>query len=278
MSGAGLSPLIVGHLVDRSATSIHFRPTRNALVAYFSESALQQFDENVSIVRSVTKDDGDTQLVCYSDRAPRIVGDQVQVFGPISLLTASRPVLVGPRNKEVDVHLLFGVASPEKLFLMGHRATVKFGTSLPRLTLDTRWIEFAVVSEPFVIKESVGYTTGYVPAVEVKVQNGALFYLSLHAKSVCEIIEAARTSVENGPETIVGNLYRIRKKSDEKMSGFEGFRIPAFGSVVAPRGQRATKRPSRQLRRTGLCRVCRSVVQPYHIVCSSDEVEDCPMK
>jgi hypothetical protein len=267
-----------GRLVDQSTTSIHFCPTRGALIAYFSESELQQFDEKVSIVRSVTKSDRDTQLVCYSEGAPRIVDDQVQVFRPISLLTASRPVLVGPRDKEVDVYVLFGVASPEQLFRTGVRATVKFGTSLPRLTLDTRWIEFAVVSEPFVIKDSVGYTTAYIPAVEVRVQSGALFYLSLHAKSVCEIIEAARTSVDNEVGTIVGNLYRIRKKSEEKMSGFEGFRISAFGSVIAPRAQRAAKRPSRQLRRTGLCRVCRSVVQPYHLVCSSDEVEDCPMK
>lgn len=279
MSGSGPSPLLSGSLVDRSPASIHFRPTRASVVAYFSKSALEKFDEQVSVVRPVPKEDKDTQLVCYSDRVPRIVDDQVHVFRPISLLTASRPVLVGPRNSKVDVHLLFGVASPEKLLLMGVRAAVKFGTSLPRLSLDTRWTEFAVVSEPFVIMESVGYLRGYVPAIEVRVPNGQLYYLPLHAKSVCEIIETARSGFEHHEAgTIVGNIYRIRKKSEERAAGFEGGRVSTFGLDSARRGQLVARKPSRRMRRMGMCSECGIEVRPYHLVCPGAADDNCPMK
>jgi hypothetical protein len=97
---------------------------------------------------------------------------------------------------------------------------VRYGTLYERVRLNDYWTELEIMSEPFVNNE----TFGYCPVIHVKTRVGENKYLQVSPRSIRDILESMRSSGAG----LIGIKFRIRKKSTEQQSGFEGYRIAQF--------------------------------------------------
>lgn len=90
----------------------------------------------------------------------------------------------------------------------------KVGTDAPRLAISEKWCEIQIISDPFVIKTSMGYTAA-VNVIDLRAQN--VHHLIVGAKSVSNELEALR----NKFGTLENLQIKIRKQSADPKSPYE---------------------------------------------------------
>lgn len=235
-------------------------------------------------------------VLLLSNRQPAIRGQKIGIYHPASLVSASSNL--GDLNPTdlVWVVLSSDVVEPETLFRLKNPPIVRFNTDLPKLKLRSVPTEFLILSEPFVINEDWGYNAVF----EVEVPSGDRFYISPN-RSLRDIFEHSRRTKDlRLPPTVVGNLFRVWKKSDEVSAGFDGLEIQQFSNLTVKsdsvksaakvRAPLATYKASSHTTSTtrkpspirkmlsGQCKLCRNNIQSYHLVCLEEgRAVDCPV-
>jgi len=87
-------------------------------------------------------------------------------------------------------------------------------SDLPRVRVNTQWLEIQILTDPFVVKTTLGYS----PAVLVETPSEGdkqIFYVS--AKSLSNLLEPIRE--KRG--SLVGLNIRVRKAGQESISPYE---------------------------------------------------------
>ncbi len=90
----------------------------------------------------------------------------------------------------------------------------KVGTDAPRLTINEFWREIEIVSDPFVIKTSIGYTAA-INVIELK--TNSIYHIIIGAKSVSNELEIIR----NKFGSLANIKMKIRKQSSDPKSIYE---------------------------------------------------------
>lgn len=294
-----LEPLLKGDLVQSFNSLTIFTCKVRDLRKVIDENHLRTLLQSLSAVRNglvKQKINGEVPtIILVSDRQPAIRGQKIGIYKTVKLVSAS-PTFgdLNPIDK-VRVVLSSDIVEPETIFQLKNPPLVRFNTDLPKLKLRVIPTEFLILSEPFVINEEWGYN----PVFEVEVPSRHRYYITPN-RSLRDIFESSRRVKDPRlPPTIVGNLFRVWKKSEDKNSGFAGLEIQQFSdsktrsvsktAVVKNRAassrtkaeDRAPLRSRQDSRvrkpKSGRCGLCRQIVS-YHIVCIDGSMSDkCPV-
>ena len=295
-----LVPLLEGKLMHLLESVTVFTCELSDLVEVVGHDDFEALLKNLSAVnkgssRKKVSEELSTVLL-FSNRHPVIREKKVGIYSRASLVSASPTIVDRQLIDEIQVILISGIVEPETIFRLKNPPLVRFNSDLPKLKLRTVPTEFRILSEPFVINEEWGYGAVF----EVEVPSGHRFYISPN-RSLRDIFENARRIKDSSlPPTVVGNYYRVWKKSDEVRSGFEGLEIEQFGiqkvhskvkkvvpklskplrsSGVSRQTSSAQDLPSRTRRRvSSSCKLCQRVIPEYYVTCPDGSRSDlCPI-
>lgn len=226
-----IEPLLVGKLVACSEEATTFRCRISELSAILED---RRYEMLMTALLSIKhgrgrRPRGDQPIVLYllSPKLPVIRQQRVGIFHQASIITASTSLADADPHSEAVVTIVSGVADPNTLYQIANPPSVRFNTDLPKLKLKVVKTEIRIASEPFVIDEEWGYS----PVIEVEVPSGDRYYIALN-RSLRDIFENGRRKKDLAvAPTIVGNVYRVWKKSDNPQSGFDGFEIENFSTT-----------------------------------------------
>lgn len=295
-----LEPLLEGKLVLGLKSVIVFTCKLSDLVEIVEQDDFEILLKSLNAVnigtsrKKVSKEL--STVLLFSNRQPVIREKKVGIYNRASLVSASPTIVDRKLIDEIQVILILGIVEPETIFRLKNPPVVRFNSDLPKLKLRTVPTEFRILSEPFVINEEWGYGAVF----EVEVPSGDRYYISPN-RSLRDIFENGRRLKDSSlPPTVVGNFYRVWKKSDEARSGFEGLEIAQFGIQRVPSEvKKVVPKPSRPLRSSGVsrqtssaqdlpsrtrrrvsssCKLCQRALPEYYIICPDVSRSDvCPM-
>jgi hypothetical protein len=297
-----IEPLLFGELIAEQDGATTFKCKTSELAAVLEDS---QYDSFLSALRSVKRGRFREQklndrILVYllSPQLPKVRNQYVGIFHQASLITATTSLASADPNSQVTVTVISDVADPETLYQMANPPFVRFNSDLPKLKLRIVPTQIRILSEPFVINEEWGYS----PVMEVEVPSGDRYYIALN-RSLRDIFENGRRKKSGSVEpTIVGNTYRVWKKSDNPQSGFDGLEIQDFvgqkpehglkvsvpkndslttrSSIDSGQGTRyVSSRRSKRRSNASFCEQCRRKVPTYWITCGGEAANSskCPI-
>jgi hypothetical protein len=297
-----LEPLLIGELIVEQDGATTFKCKTSELAAILEDSQYELF---LSALRSVKRGRSrepnmNDKILVYllSPRLPTVRNEYVGIFQEASLITATTSLAYADPNSQAPVTVISGVADPKTFYRMANPPSVRFNSDLPKLRLKVVPTHIRILSEPFVINEEWGYSA----VMEVEVPSGDRYYIALN-RSLRDIFENGRRKKNGSLEpTIVGNIYRVWKKSNNPQSGFDGLEIRDFVEERAGRklntsgpktdssmrgssidsGQSTHSISSRRSRRRSsatFCEQCRRDVQPYWQTCGREGASSskCPI-
>ena len=289
-----IEPLLIGVLaVSTRSGEVSFRCKMEELAAILDS---REFSNLLLALRTLEvrrsnrgRSEPEPKLLLVSPKLPEIRGESVGVFRQALIISATPSLINAKPSTLIYVSIFEQIADPEVIFKILNPPEVRFNSDLPKLKLRTVPTEFRIVSEPFVINESWGYN----PVLEVEVPSGDRYYISPN-RSLRDIFERARrTKSSTSPPTIVGNIYRVWKKSDNQQAGFDGLEIEAFSKteqrsrnvrLAAERfptesGSDTRTLSSERRRRTlagrterpSFCSRCQHTLQPFFVLCPGSD-------
>jgi plasmid maintenance system antidote protein VapI len=95
-----------------------------------------------------------------------------------------------------------------------HDIKNKVGTDAPRMIIGETWRDVKIVSDPFVIKTSMGYTAA-INVIDIK--TNSMHHIITGAKSISSELEIIRSKLGT-----LSNVYmKIRKQSSDSKSSYE---------------------------------------------------------